>query len=558
MKETTLTRAELNERPLLHRNLAALKAGGQDLTLEWLAGARGSRQVTEVEEEGGPPVLVIGGQSQASRRDPRGEAAKWLERTRAGLDHPGGLILYGLGSPWPAEVLLEAAGGRLAVFEPDPLTALAVLSRHDFSARLARGRAGLTLLTPWHTADGRLGDLTKALLLIHPPAQRRRPAPLAGLRAALSKTAGPPLAGLSGRRRPRLMIIPPLSGGSLPVAVSLARAAEAGGFEFRFLDWDQDLTRLEAAAHQSGPADAARLTARLFESAAPTAARAAGEFQPDLMVALAQAPLDAPALSRLREAAAAPLAFWLVEDYRQFDYVAEVAPAYDHLFHIQEGVIEPTLRDWGLTRAHYLPLAADAELFRPLASPDEAGVYQADLSFMGAGYPNRRRLMSFLAENYWPGTGRPTEGFRIFGSGWQGVSRSVRPHLFEDGRRVSLPECALIFGGGRVNLNIHSSGATNPVFNPDSAFVNPRTFEIAAAGGLQLVDPRPLMDGLFSPGRELAVAETMETLPELIDHYLARPEEGAAIGAAARERVLAEHTYAHRLTRLLGCLGWED
>jgi spore maturation protein CgeB len=46
-------------------------------------------------------------------------------------------------------------------------------------------------------------------------------------------------------------------------------------------------------------------------------------------------------------------------------------------------------------------------------------------------------------------------------------------------------------------------------------------------------------------------------LPGLIDHYLNRPEEAAAMGRAARARVLAEHTYGHRLERLLACSGFQ-
>lgn len=112
-----------------------------------------------------------------------------------------------------------------------------------------------------------------------------------------------------------------------------------------------------------------------------------------------------------------------------------------------------------------------------------------------------------------------------------------------------------------MNLNLHSSVSDADVV-AQGDFVNPRTFELAAAGAFQLVDARALLPELFAPG-ELA---TFTSLPEMllgIDYYLAHPEERRAIAQRGRERVLAEHTYARRMETLLAavadCLGpWPE
>ncbi|MDR1043614.1 MAG: glycosyltransferase [Candidatus Adiutrix sp.] len=543
--QKTLTLAEIKSRPLLGVNLRALEQAGADLFLDWLGLEREYSALAEVTAENGQAVVVVSGQSQASRRDPRQDAERWLARQReSGLLDGGGedLLLFGLGSPWPAALILAESRKRLLLYEPDPAVLLAVLSRRDFSRELADGR--LKMLSPWHLAKGLK---LPAGILVHPPAQRRQ----AGSLMLLRRLAGEKIRDLAALKRPpRLMIVPPLSGGSWPVAVSLARAAEGAAYETLFLDWDEDLRRLENEARRNGGAQ----LNKLFEKTGRLAAGEAAAFQPDLILALAQAPLDGPALTRLRDQGPAPLVFWLVEDFRYFSYVAELAPAYDLLFHIQEGLIEKSLRDWGLARAHYLPLAADPGLFRPdLSVPPE---FQADLSFMGAGYPNRRRLLSRLAEDYWPRSGRAAEAFKVFGSGWAGADPALKKRLFEGGRRVSLAECALIYAGGRVNLNLHSSFSSRAELNPESRFVNPRTFELAAAGALQLVDERPLLAPLFSEGRELAVFRDYRELPDMIDHYLNNPEAGREMGQAARARVLKEHSYRHRLAAILNCLAY--
>ena len=164
--------------------------------------------------------------------------------------------------------------------------------------------------------------------------------------------------------------------------------------------------------------------------------------------------------------------------------------------------------------------------------------YGSDISFVGAGYPNRRvafrRLMGL--------------DFKIWGSDWEGEG-VLRKHIQLDGARVSSREMVKIFNATRINLNLHSSvRAEEAVTRGD--FVNPRTFELAACGAFQLVDNRGLLPELFGPD-ELAMFSGMDELLERIEYFLARPEEREQWARRGRERVLAEHTYAHRMAALI-------
>lgn len=536
----------------LDKNLKALAQGGQNQAFDWLSQAPTLTGVTEIPGEDGNWIMVVDGQSQASRRDPVREARQWLDKALLTTESDQvPRILFGLGSPWAAQILLE--NGPLWAYEFDHRLWLSVLAHHDFSHHFLAPRGqGLTILCPQNLHKS-LEELTGAVVLVHPPAQRRAGAQLINLKRLLEGPK-PKLSSLTPGKL-KIMVIPPISGGSLPVAVSLARVVEPAGHELHYLAWPKQLADLEKTAQAAPLKEAGRLTAKLFESSAPLAAGAASQFQPNLIITLAQAPLDAPGLTRLRESCEAVHAFWAVEDLNHFSYMAEIAPIHDYFFHIQAGLAENLTLNWGLDQPHYLPLAADPELFRP--RPEISGnPYGAELSFMGAGYPNRRKLLRILVKNYWPGTGRPAKDFRIFGSGWRGAEPELGEHLFENGRRVSQPECALIYAKGRVNLNLHSSFNTNPGFDPQSRFVNPRTFEIAAAAGFQIVDQRPLLPQLFTAGEELVVAKAPQELPELIDYYLQHPDQACEIGQAARRRVIKEHTYTHRLNQLLSVMGW--
>ena len=261
-------------------------------------------------------------------------------------------------------------------------------------------------------------------------------------------------------------------------------------------------------------------------------------FAPDLVLCLAQAPMSRAALKRLRQDGV-PTAMWFVEDFRLFTYWRAFAPYYDMFAVIQKEPFFSELAAIGVSNALYLPLAALPFLHRPLElSPAEQKEFGADLSFMGAGYPNRRRAFLRLAD----------QGLKIWGTEWEEEPR-LAPFVQRQGSRISPEDCVRIYNATAVNINLHSS------VRPDSLvsggdFVNPRTFELAACGAFQLVDRRSLMPELFGED-ELAVFDSMEELTEKIGYYKSRPEARKSLADKARARVLADHTYAGRMKTLL-------
>jgi spore maturation protein CgeB len=80
--------------------------------------------------------------------------------------------------------------------------------------------------------------------------------------------------------------------------------------------------------------------------------------------------------------------------------------------------------------------------------------------------------------------------------------------------------------------------------------VNQRVFDVPAAGAFVLTDWRPQMECLFEP-HETACYRSPEQAPELARHYMARPRSRREIIRAGRRRVLACHTWRHRLAELL-------
>ncbi len=279
-------------------------------------------------------------------------------------------------------------------------------------------------------------------------------------------------------------------------------------------------------------------------------------FQPDLVLALAQAPLSRKILKRLKHDGV-PTAMWFVEDYRLFTYWRAFAPFYDLFAVIQKEPFLGELAAQGVENYLYLPLAALPALHRPLRgnpnyppaesqsdgpedflSPLELRDLGADLSFMGAGYPNRRRAFREL-------TGYD---FKIWGTEWEDEPL-LEPHLCLKGVRINPEQSVRIFNAARINLNLHSSVRAEETVSQGD-FVNPRTFEVAACGAFQLVDERQLLPELFGAD-ELATFGSLDELRVKVDYYLEHPEERTALAARGRRRVLREHTYQARMRRLL-------
>jgi spore maturation protein CgeB len=111
---------------------------------------------------------------------------------------------------------------------------------------------------------------------------------------------------------------------------------------------------------------------------------------------------------------------------------------------------------------------------------------------------------------------------------------------------------ARAISAARINLNI-----TRRAHATVDGSSTCRPFELAAAGAAVVSNPHAGLERWFEPGQELLVVEDADGALEAYHALLDDPGEAAAMGARARERVLDEHTYAHRARQVLRLLGLE-
>lgn len=340
-------------------------------------------------------------------------------------------------------------------------------------------------------------------------------------------------------KMPRVLVVLPFYGGSLPVGRYCADALKENGclvdvFEApKFFPAFSELKGLKVRQERLDYLENSFLRV-VGEAVLAQVER----FRPDLVLAMAQAPLPRPILQRLKKDGVTT-AMWFVEDYRLFIYWRAFAQYYDFFAVIQREPFLSELRGIGVENALYLPMAAQPSVHRPLGlTSTEVRHFGSELSFMGAGYPNRREAFKQLS-GY---------AFKIWGTEWEGEP-ALEKLVQMQGQRISSEDSVRIFNASKINLNLHS-GMQASVHVSGGDFVNPRTFEVASCGAFQLVDRRTLMPELFAED-ELATFGSMQELKEKVDYFLAHDQERAGYSARGQARVLAEHSYAARMKTLL-------
>ena len=81
--------------------------------------------------------------------------------------------------------------------------------------------------------------------------------------------------------------------------------------------------------------------------------------------------------------------------------------------------------------------------------------------------------------------------------------------------------------------------------------VNQRLFDCPLCGGFLLTDHQEAIEGLFEVGTEVITYREEEEITDLVRFYLENNTARERIAAKGRERVLAQHTYHHRLRTLI-------
>ena len=195
--------------------------------------------------------------------------------------------------------------------------------------------------------------------------------------------------------------------------------------------------------------------------------------------------------------------------------------------------------------ARHLPLAADREFhFQEIRGPEHPYLY--DVFFAGTAWPNRVDLLRELTMRM------PDVKFKIAlpVNPYLPLPRIGQPKSAFNWRTPS-PEFCRMANRSRITLSLHRefSASDNPA---RASTPGPRLFEVALAGGFQLVDRRlEEIAAYYRPGKEYDTFADAEECERKIRLYLEDAPGREAIARAAQDTTLARHLYDHRATEIL-------
>ncbi|EGB15960.1 LmbE family protein [Pseudodesulfovibrio mercurii] len=329
-------------------------------------------------------------------------------------------------------------------------------------------------------------------------------------------------------------------------------------------------------------------------------------FRPDFVLTVNHLGVDREGiLAELLNRYGLPLASWFVDNPHLilgvYKHLLEPRAA---LFTWDLDTVEP-LRAMGFKHVFHLPLGADPARLRPHRT-EPVDAWRAPISFVGNSMLTKTLLRARAAN--------PSEAlFRAGMEAAKAFARSDAPlagpfmaehfpevraayKAFRDPERelafetfvtwqatllyrldcVSriLPFEPLIVGdtGWQELFSAHSGWRYHPELSyyddlPDfypasdvnfnctsrqmTGAANQRVFDVPCCNGFLLTDRRHGIEDLFEPGSEIVCYATPDEIPTLAERYMKDPAARERVASAARRRVLAEHTYDHRMRSLM-------
>lgn len=253
---------------------------------------------------------------------------------------------------------------------------------------------------------------------------------------------------------------------------------------------------------------------------------------------------------------------WFCDDHWRFEsFSSRYAPAFNFVVTTARSAV-PKYEAMGYANAIKSQWGANHYSYRPSGAGGGGAACRYGVTFVGQPHGTRRRLVRELR--------RAGIGVEVWGHGWKG-----------DGHAGRLDQAGMVrvFGESGINLNLSNASiggkrkrglarvlarvrgerekSALELIEGEAALnqIKARVFEVPACGGFLLTGDAEDLGSYFVEGEEIEVYRSGEELVEKIRRYLGDEDARARIARAGHERVLGEHTYAHRFHEVFGRCG---
>jgi len=326
-------------------------------------------------------------------------------------------------------------------------------------------------------------------------------------------------------------------------------------------------------------------------------------FRPDFFLTINHLGFDeAGTLTSFFRAIEMPVASWYVDSPNLIikAHKGNVSP-YTSIFLWDKGYIQD-MRSMGFETVSYLPLATDPQIFRPLdPSHSKLRSFRCQVGFVGSSMlrpvekwytkirPEWHRWVDELAGRLASRKGAFHLLLEDLPEQDKNFLRALSPKERMDLEAAIIWKATLLYRLGCIQhlrgfeVRIHGdpgwrtllAGRGFKLYPPLNYFqelpyfynacqinfnatnlqmttaVNQRVFDVPACGSFILTDYQEVLEELFELNREIVCYREQAEIPELIRYYLSHSQTRDRIAHGGRKRVLGEHTYQHRLARII-------
>lgn len=223
------------------------------------------------------------------------------------------------------------------------------------------------------------------------------------------------------------------------------------------------------------------------------------------------------------------------------EYLAAAqVPEFDLMLSFTGG---PTLqrleREFGARRARALYCSVDVDQHQPKQLRRDI-----ELGYLGTYSDDRQSALEQLLNE--PARRLPKRRFAVVGA--QYPSHLVWPRNVQRIDHMAPGSHAQFYGRQRFTLNLTRADMREAGYSPSV-----RLFEAAACGTPIISDEWVGLSELLEPGKEILLARSADDVTRHLNSV--SDEQAREIAAAARERICAEHSSAHRAEELEDYLG---
>lgn len=247
--------------------------------------------------------------------------------------------------------------------------------------------------------------------------------------------------------------------------------------------------------------------------------------------------------------AAAPVAFYDIDTPVTIDKLRsgdaeyltpELAARYDLYLSFTAGqALETLSEEFAVRRPEAFYCFVDPDSYAPVQAPERWA-----LTYLGTYSAGRQASVDQLL--FEPARRLDEGRFAVAGPMYPADLRW--PPNVEHIEHLAPAEHPGFFSAGGATLNL-----TRPEMRATGWSPSVRLFEAGACGTAIVSDRWPGIETVFEPGREIVLADDAEAVIEFLSQT--SPAQRAAMGQAARRRVLSAHTAAHRVARLHELVG---